>query len=450
MNTASHFNLQVKSLQLTILVIQVFVIAIGGSIFGIGAALRPILRLVKPEYFHTIRSICDLMISVGIWQIFSAGLNCLSACWKLIWPLYLAMGFTFLVVLLEMVGMSTSFYVLTHVADVANEDIYRAWFVWECKGVGSCHAAMLDYVHRYMMPQTALAAVAIILQCMTVLYLVRCVRCLQAKQMRIFKSREDLLNISNQSFDSVNSQTRGATLGSASARGSFTGSVLNTLTECVSPKSKESPTGDNLAKYTTPNSILKGDHGYVMASNSSLNFEDNYAGQSQSQSSQKGTPSISFNTSVQVHYFDSERPTSPKYPATMRSPGRNQDRTICVPDEDANNNSPHSHAHAHAHVHPPAVNEPSTSSGPRVCTEAASAAGFCQNVSLKSGDGSSPGSHSSGKYEDASDQLSRILSRVTSSSLRSRKYSFAPATPPPVPPSTPVELGFQSNPSPDQ
>lgn len=73
--------------------------------------------------------------------------------------------------------------------------------------------------------------------------------------------------------------------------------------------------GDKLynPNYHTPSSILKGDHGYVAASGGSLDYLDSPEqegedGGSKNMRNRKEklcqTPSISFKTDVQVHYYD--------------------------------------------------------------------------------------------------------------------------------------------------
>jgi len=227
------------------------------------------------------------------------------------WVLYLAMSITGLVVLLEMAGIAGTFYLLTHASDFADELIYRAWYVWECKSSGSCHKAMSNYIQHFMVPQSVLAGIAVLLQCLSILYLSRCARCLSAKQLRIWKSREDILNnVSHHSFDAFDGEFSkavedGQVAGPSTGTGTGTPRPMSTFCVPDHESSIDSNPGTSVAKYHTPNSILKGDHGYVMPSHSSLNYDD-YGNQTMSSNDLNGnnTPSISFNAKVEVHYYE--------------------------------------------------------------------------------------------------------------------------------------------------
>lgn len=135
--------------------------AIGGCIFGIGVEVRPILRLVEHSYKSHVRIFCELMLVNGIVQIISAGFSCFTACWKLVWTMYIAVVLSICVILLQIAAIVGVFYLMSESTDMVTEFIHKAWFEWECQAFGSCHNAFINYIYYYMMPQVIISAIAI-------------------------------------------------------------------------------------------------------------------------------------------------------------------------------------------------------------------------------------------------------------------------------------------------
>lgn len=83
---------------------------------------------------------------------------------------------TSLNVCLELGSIGTSLHLLHSSDELANEDVVHPWYWVECQVTESCHSALLSYVYYFVMPQVALSALAIFLQCLVVLTMGRMVR----------------------------------------------------------------------------------------------------------------------------------------------------------------------------------------------------------------------------------------------------------------------------------
>jgi hypothetical protein len=192
------YKKKIQSFQMSVLVIQVLLLVIGGCVIVLGVQSRPILRIALPEARHHVQWILDMMFATGICQLGMAGFDCFTACWKLIWPIYLGIALTALTICLGLGAIGTSLHLL-HVAEsFANEDVVHPWYWVECQTNSNCHQAMLTYIYNFILPQIILSSTAIFLQCFGIYYLGRIVKAVaqHAKTIEGFKVwyREQLDN----------------------------------------------------------------------------------------------------------------------------------------------------------------------------------------------------------------------------------------------------------------
>ncbi|CAL8117421.1 unnamed protein product [Orchesella dallaii] len=176
MKQNDEYRKRVSSFQKSILIVHLILMVIGGTIFSLGVISRPILRITKPEYFHTVKWIVNVMIGAGIAQIAAAAYDIFSGCWKLIWPIYLGIAVTGLTVILELTAIGTSIFLYTRSASMVNEELISPWYWVECLRFHNCHDTMLRYIHWFILPQVLMAVVTVLLQCVGVMLLGRLVK----------------------------------------------------------------------------------------------------------------------------------------------------------------------------------------------------------------------------------------------------------------------------------
>ncbi|CAG7831133.1 unnamed protein product [Allacma fusca] len=283
------FTKRILSLQWAVLLINIAIIAVGGSNFGLAVASRPILRLSVASHYDQIRSICDLIVATGIVQIVVAGYDIFASNWKLIRPLYLAITLACAAVIIEIVAITTCSYIYTESDAIVDENIFIPWYEWDCLPSGSCKAGVTFYTAYFLMPQVGLTALAIALHCLAVLYLLKLLRTLQEKQQQILIAKEKIRQAGNSRV------------------------ALTSAMETAKSESKDNPEdGDdddedeNGNEPSTPASILKGDHGYV-AAGSALDKDYDDAKVIRNRGKQPQPQSLSFNTNVEIHFLNQKQ-----------------------------------------------------------------------------------------------------------------------------------------------
>jgi len=201
-STVTHRNMVQKHtrdsityLQRKIAILAVILMGINGAVIVLAILHRRVLRLVQPEWFIQILFSSNLSIISGLLQIVHAGFCCFVAIWELKTPIQASVYSSALMMIVDLASFTNAsrlFVLCSFDKTPTTEHIYRAWYIWECLGPGSCEAAYREYAFKYLVPLALITLLSLGLQCGILVQLHRFYTILKARQIRIWKGMQDL------------------------------------------------------------------------------------------------------------------------------------------------------------------------------------------------------------------------------------------------------------------